>query len=324
MNLVRAEVSRLLSRRFTHIMVLGLLAVFGVTAATTLANSTRPDAGVWAAAQKTAEERRESLVRFKLNCQEKFLVDKEAAEAAFPGGCDAAGNPADVESSRYLEDAFVFEQEIGGLTVFLAIYLSFFAFVIAASFIGAEMSSGGITNLLLWRPQRSAILGAKLTALTGCVAVFSALFTALYIGTFYLIAYTSGWTGQPGVAFWADLAALGGRAVALSTAAAASAFALATLARHTAAALGIAVGYFLIWEAGARIVFEIGGMLPYDPYFLSSYLSAFVSGDLTYWHGLDGTGDLVITRLSGGMVVAGLTAVLITAAFANFRRRDLA
>lgn len=323
MNLVRAEVSRLLSRRFTHIMVLGLLAVFGVTAATTLANSTRPDDGVWATAQQTAQERRESLIQFKRNCEAEFLLDRESAEAMFPSGCDAAGDPADVRAARYLEEAFVFDQEIRGLMVFLAVYLSFFAFVIAASFIGAEMSSGGITNLLLWRPQRSAILGAKLTALTGCVAVFSALFTVLYIGTFYLIAYTSGWTGDTGVAFWGELAALGWRAVALSTAGAACAFALATLARHTAAALGIAVGYFLIWEAGARIVFEIGGLLPYDPYFLSSYLSAFVTGDLTYWHGLDGTGDLVITRLAGGMVVAGLTATLIAAAFANFRRRDL-
>ena len=41
------------------------------------------------------------------------------------------------------------------------------------------------------------------------------------------------------------------------------------------------------------------------------------------WQGLDGSGDLVITRLSGGMVLAGLTAALIGAAFANFRRRDL-
>ncbi|WP_155371985.1 ABC transporter permease subunit [Catellatospora vulcania] len=324
MNLVRAEVSRLLSRRFTLIMVIGLLAVFGVTAATTLANSTRPSDGTWAAAQKSAAERRESLVRFKANCEAAFRDDKESAEAMFADGCDAAGDPADIKAAPYLEDAFVFDQEIRGLTVFLAVYLSFFAFVVAASFIGAEMSSGGITNLLLWRPQRSAILGAKLAALTGCVALFSILFTALYVGTFYLIAYTSGWPGDTGVAFWGDLAALSWRAVALSTAGAACAFALATLARHTAAALGIAVGYFLIWEAGARIVFEIGGMLPYDPYFLSSYLSAFITGDLTYWHGLDGTGDLVITRLSGGMVVAGLTAALLAAAFANFRRRDLA
>ncbi|WP_144120421.1 ABC transporter permease subunit [Catellatospora sichuanensis] len=323
MNLVRAEVSRLLSRRFTHIMVIGLLAVFGITAATTLASSTRPGSDAWVAAEQTAAERRTSLIQFKANCEAAFRQDKEAAEAAFAGGCDAAGDPADVRPEHFLEDAFVFEQEIRGLTIFLAVYLSFFAFVIAASFIGAEMSSGGITNLLLWRPQRSSLLGAKLAALTGCVVLFSTLFTVLYVGAFYLIAYTSGWTGDTGAAFWGELLALSWRGIALSTAAAACAFALATLARHTAAALGIAVGYFLVWEAGARIVFEIGGMLPYDPYFLSSYLSAFVGGDLKYWSGLDGSGDLVITRLSGGMVVAGLTAALLAAAFANFRRRDL-
>ncbi|GAA2363656.1 hypothetical protein Cme02nite_40110 [Catellatospora methionotrophica] len=323
MNLVRAEVSRLLSRRFTVIMVIGLFAVFGITAATTLANSTRPTGDAWAAAERTAQERRNSLAQFKVTCQEAFVEDREAAEAAFRQGCDVAADASHIRPELYLEDAFVFTQEISGLTVFLAVYLSFFAFVIAASFIGAEMSSGGITNLLLWRPQRSSILGAKLAALTGCVVAFSLVFTVLYVGAFYLIAYTSGWTGDTGAAFWGELLALCGRGIALSTASAACAFALATLARHTAAALGIAVGYFLIWEAGARIVFEIGGMLPYDPYFLSSYLSAFVTGDLKYWTGLDGAGDLVITRLSGGMVLAGLTAVLTVAAFANFRRRDL-
>ena len=93
MNLVRAEVSRLLARRFAHIMVIGLLAVFGVTAATMLASSDRPDADDWSAAQQVADERRASLIQYRTNCEAAFAKDRESAEAAFPGGCDAAGDP---------------------------------------------------------------------------------------------------------------------------------------------------------------------------------------------------------------------------------------
>lgn len=321
MNLFRAELSRLLARRFSHIMLIVLVAVFGVTVATVLSSTHRPDAGTWAAADDTAASQRNSLVQWQANC-ERAKNSELAEAAAFPEDCRTR-DPNEIKSEDFLWGVFVFTHEIRGLTVFLAVYLSFFGFVLAASFVGAELSSGGITNLLLWRPQRSAVLGAKLAAVLTCVTGFAAGFTVLYVGTFYLIASGAGWVGEMPAAFWSELLTMCLRGVALSVAAAACAFALATLARHTAAALGIVVGYFLIWEAGARIVFEIVGALPYDPYFLSTYLSAFVNGDVEYWSGYDGSGDLVITQLSGGLVVAGLTAALITAAFANFRRRDL-
>lgn len=322
MNLFRAEVSRLFSRRFAHIMVIGLIAVFGITVGTVLATSKQPNAQAWADAEAAAQSQRVSLIRWQANCEQAYDTDAEAAADTFPDGCQTR-DPSEIEAEAYLWGVFVFTHEIKGLTVFLAVYLSFFGFVVAASFIGAELSSGGMTNLLLWRPKRSAVLGAKLGALLTCVGAFAIGFTVLYVGLFYLIAQVNGWVGDMDAAFVGGLMSLCLRGIAMSIAAAACAFALATLARHTAAALGIAVGYFLVWEAGARIVFEIIGALPYDPYFLSSYLAAFVNGDLRYWTGFDGSGDLEITQASGGAVIVGITAALVTAAFANFRRRDL-
>ncbi|MEV4415528.1 ABC transporter permease subunit [Catellatospora sp. NPDC049609] len=322
MNLFRAELSRLLARRFSHIMLIGMVAVFGITVATVLASSQKPTAQTWADAESAATSQRSSLLQWQANC-ERAKDSGEAEAQAFPEDCRTR-DPNEIEAEDFLWGVFVFTHEIRGLAVFLVVYLSFFGFVLAASFVGAEMGSGGITNLLLWRPQRSAVLGAKLAAVLTCVTAFAAAFTVLYVGTFYLIAVGAGWVGEAPPAFWSDLITMCVRGVAMSIAAAGCAFALATLARHTAAALGIVVGYFLIWEAGARIVFEIVGALPYDPYFLSSYLAAFVNGDLRYWQGYDGSGDLVITQVTGGIVVTALTAALITAAFANFRRRDLA
>ena len=37
--------------------------------------------------------------------------------------------------------------------------------MIGASFVGAEWNSGGMMNLLLWRPQRLKVLSTKLAAL---------------------------------------------------------------------------------------------------------------------------------------------------------------
>ena len=43
--------------------------------------------------------------------------------------------------------------------------LALFGFAVGASFVGAEWHSGGMMNLLLWRPRRLALLAQKLGAL---------------------------------------------------------------------------------------------------------------------------------------------------------------
>jgi len=50
------------------------------------------------------------------------------------------------------------------VTTFAAV-LALVAYIVGASFVGAEWSSGGMMNLLLWRPRRLQVLGTKLAVL---------------------------------------------------------------------------------------------------------------------------------------------------------------
>ena len=61
MNLVRAELERLAARRFVQLMLVLLVAAFGITAATTLANSHRPTAVEVSDAQRQAADARREL-----------------------------------------------------------------------------------------------------------------------------------------------------------------------------------------------------------------------------------------------------------------------
>ncbi|GEM_PF-6574150 len=107
---------------------------------------------------------------------------------------------------------------------------------------GGQMRLFGMMNLLLWRPKRLRVLATKLgTALAGVLTI-CADYLLVWTGAFWLIARYRGQLGEltPGV--WQSLALTGARATALALAATAVGFALASIGRHTAMALGVAVG----------------------------------------------------------------------------------
>src|SRR5262249_10116209 len=140
---------------------------------------------------------------------------------------------------------------------FLAAYLALFGFLVGSTFVGAELSSGGMTNLLLWRPKRLQVLGAKLGVLLGSVGLFSVLFSAVYVGTFYAIAQVTGYVGTVDSALVSGAGLLLVRGLGLVLIVTACAFGVATLGRHTAAALGLATAYVVVWEGGARLIMDM-------------------------------------------------------------------
>ena len=48
---------------------------------------------------------------------------------------------------------FTFAEEAEPLLYFLIAFLALFGFLVGASYIGADLNSGGVVNLLLWRPR---------------------------------------------------------------------------------------------------------------------------------------------------------------------------
>ncbi|SCL50164.1 ABC transporter permease subunit [Micromonospora peucetia] len=333
MNLVRAELERLGARRFVQLMLVLLVLAFGVTAATTLAGSHRPTAQELFDAQRQAAAARLDLERTHQLCLDR---QRGVVQADYvPDDCSEV-DPALMErapvTSDFLSGVFVFAEEAESLLYFLIAFLALFGFLVGASYIGADLNSGGVVNLLLWRPRRMTVLGTKLGTLLGGTALVSVLASAAYLGTFWLIAQVAGRPGGLDGEFWGSLGAIWGRGLLLVLLLTTVGFAVATLGRHTSAALGALAGYLVVWELGARLVMEILDVVKPERLVLSSYAAALLNGRAGFWDyrsctfsGGDSCGGEVwaLTWQPSLLLLLGLTGALTAAAFVAFRRRDL-
>lgn len=317
MNLASAELYRLIGRRFVQLMAVLLIGAFAITGATTVASSHEPT--TYELEQAESDMRRDQFQR-----AENRRLCLEVRDEAF---CDQFA-PREGRIEDYLSGVFIFAEEIEPLVYFLIAFLALFAFLVAASFIGAELNSGGMTNLLLWRPQRMVVLGTKLGTLLAAVLTVSIIASVLYIGGFWMVAKLRGFDGEVDGVFWAELIQLAGRGLVLVLFAAAVGFSLATLGRHTAAAMGVLAAYAVVWEIGARIVLEVTEADRPDRWMLASYLGGWVEGDVRFSdNGCFDSFDsctYLITWPQAGAVFAVVLAALVGTAFATFRTRDLA
>lgn len=309
MDLVRAELSRLLSRRLVRLMLFLLVVCFCLTVLVVFGKSKHPTERMWAVAREQAASAEQDRQQEYAACVNHPTRPSSACDWLRTGP---------IEPENYLYGVFNFAREIDDLVYFLTAFLAFFGFLIAASFIGSELHSGGMVNLLLWRPNRTAVLGAKLGVALGFVAVVSAVYTVIYVTGFYLLAETTGWVGRAGTSeFWINLVLLCVRGIALALVVTTVGFALATIGRHTAAALGTLGGYLIVWELGARLIVEtlnIDNNTSRDQWFLASHVIAWMSGR---------DGYSLTTFAESAMTLAVIVAAATALAFTTFRRRDI-
>jgi ABC-2 type transport system permease protein len=300
----------MLSRRFVQLMMLLLIVTFGLTVLVVLGKSKEPTEQMWAAARENAAVVERERLQDYNRCREVPNRPISACDQFLPG---------QTAPENYLYGVFNFAREIPGLVFFLTAFLAFFGFLVSASSIGSELHSGSMINLLLWRPGRTAVLGSKLGVALGFVAAVSVVSTVFYIGTFYALAASTGWIGEtdrPG--FWLDLFLLCLRGITLALVLSAIGFAIATIGRHTAAALGTLMGYVIVWELGARLVVETLNInhsnTGRDQWFLASHVIAWMSGREGY----------SLTTFADASMTLAITVTALTAlAFTSFRRRDI-
>jgi ABC-type transport system involved in multi-copper enzyme maturation permease subunit len=331
-NLFKAELHRLLSRRFVQILTGIMIAAFGITVGVTMAGSHQPTAAEWAQATAQVQESKQTYRQLYDECVVAYRPDASAIERArFPEGCSFT----EAHAEDFLWGTYVFHTSIRPLLGFLTAYLALFGFLVGATFIGAELSSGGATNLLLWRPQRTTVLATKLGVLLLAVGAFSVAFSAVYVGTFYGIAQATGYVGSVDADFMSDLALLIGRGLLLALIVTAISFGVATLGRHTAASLGLLTAYAVVWEGGARIIMQVLNTNMPDPWFLSTYVGAWMTGRIELYAHSGGTcmgygnalfcsHQYAIYWWHAALVFIAALAVLVGGAFVSFRRRDLA
>jgi hypothetical protein len=329
-NLVRAEFGRLSARRFVQIMLVLLVAAFATTLISTMISTHRPTASEVQQAEQRAGAQREQLTVERQLCEQAQLPGATPEEQArYFGGC-ARLDPASVDTGDFLPGVFSFTRSIRNLLFFLGAFLGLFGFLVGASFIGAELTSGGMTNLLLWQPQRLRVLGAKLGTLLAGVTALALVATVLYVGAFWLLARFGGHPGNQTGDFWGGLLLLCFRGFVLALVATALGFGVATLGGHTSAAVGVLAGYVVVWEIGARIVMEIVGTNRPEQWMFSSYVAAWMNGQIELW-GRNACLDTVngcnavyhLTWWHAGLVFVALLAGCVGGAFTLFQRRDL-
>ncbi|SDY09314.1 ABC-2 family transporter protein [Micromonospora pattaloongensis] len=338
MSLFKAEFRRLLKRRFVRYMTLGGLLVLIAVAVGTFATNHKIGPAEFAAAEQQAEQQYRENVRWAT--EEK----KQCEQAKASGNFDANRFPADCsqispaprdafEARWFLPSTFDFRRQFEDMITAWAAILALVAFVAGASFIGAEWSTGGMMNLLLWRPQRLRVLLTKLGALlTGLLGV--ALVTAAaWVGAFWAIASLRGTTEKTTSGVWQSFGLTGLRGLAVVLVAGAVGFALASLGRHTAMALGGALGVMVVGQFGLGIVLNMAGVTFAEAWLLPTYLLAWMQKKVVLqdWDACNATytgeckpATMEIVWQDGGTLLAVGLALTLGAALWMMRRRDVA
>ena len=122
------------------------------------------------------------------------------------------------------------------------------AWVLSASFIGAEWHAGTVATMLTWEPRRPRVLLSKVIICMVVAFVGTILFQALLLGALTPAAVLRGTTEGVNGAWFRALSGVVLRGAALASIAAGIGFSIAAIARGTAAALGVGFGYLLVVE----------------------------------------------------------------------------
>ena len=339
MNLLLAEWQRFFARRFTRIMLLFIVVLMVVIAIGIGHGSHKLTSADFANARAHAAAENAQSQQDLAACLQAQTAGTatEGTQYFMPPGVTCADEFgfADAQPAWFMPSSWVFADQGGDMILLFGGILALLGFAAGASFMGAEWSSGGMANLLLWRPRRLSLLGGKLLALLLSVLASGLVLGALWLGMLLLIAVTRGSIGHVSTSLGMSLALGGVRSLTLGLFAAVAGFAIGSIGRNTASALGVAVGYVVIVEGGGLLILKALDVTRPERFLLSRYVAAWLTKTQTI------SGTTVCTQVNAGgsqcssgadwfmrmgsaAEVGGLiAAILLVWAFGAFWRRDV-
>ncbi|MGI8535441.1 MAG: ABC transporter permease subunit [Mycobacteriales bacterium] len=331
-SLARAELRRFRSRRFIQVLLvlaaLGYALAIGFAAATAFGKTTPAQL---AAAERNIAQIVEEQNRYREQCLND--ANRPPGTEGLPAEqfCGPPNTAENFPAEQFLDkQPFILAAALpaGGLAVAAA--TAALAFVLGATYVGAEWSSRSMVALLFWEPRRLKVMRVKLGVLVGACVLLGVVSQALWWGTAIVMARTLGRTGPLPDGFYADLLAQQGRSVLLAVLTGLLGFAIANLVRNTGAALGVGFVYFAVVETAVRnirgswqewlltdnavaLILEGGNRLfLYDEGFVDERGNFVNSGR-----------ELLLTNLHGAVVLGGVTMALVALGVVLFQRRDL-
>jgi ABC-2 type transport system permease protein len=262
MSLYKAETRRLVKRRFTKLFVFcGLLVLAAVAAGVFLTNQKVSPQTVAKANAEAQAQYQQAVRETNQQIQECQAAQGTPRASNFPPKCDITPpSPSDIDPQWFMPASFDFRSKFPEMVTTLAAVLALVAYIVGASFVGAEWHSGGMMNLLLWRPRRLQVLGTKLAALLAGTTVLTVVLGAIWTAGFYAVAMARGSTAKMTSGAWQSIALMEARALGLVLVAGALGFGLASIGRHTAMALGVAIGVIVVLQFGVAAVLGLANV----------------------------------------------------------------
>jgi ABC-type transport system involved in multi-copper enzyme maturation permease subunit len=307
-RLMIAELRRIAARRLVRLTVVLALVGIAVGGIAAFAFSDSLSEEAYRERVTEAEERAEAENAQIEACLRANGVDgddeisDEVADECFPS--ESVGGVSDPRFRR---------SDLRGILQGVSAGLALVGWALGASLVGAEFASRGMTTLLTWEPRRGRVFVAKALAVLIAMTVFAFVVLALVALAMWPAVAFHG--APPGVddPTLASLAGVVGRGVALATLAAGIGFAIATIGRNTAIALGAGFGYIIVFE------YILGSTVArWRKWLLLGNVIVFVSGH-------DGSADVAgRTVVAAGVFLTAVAVTLLAAAAGAFRTRDLA
>jgi ABC-2 type transport system permease protein len=318
-RLIWSEVSRLLSRRFTGIaLIMLLLALAG--SQLVLNDALSPPSGEQLATTERAYQQ----------AHKEWVANHEQDEQ----DCRDAGAPPDgciVPEPTLVEftgSPTPFKEAAGTALKLSALLAALVVFMIAASFIGAEYSSGSITNWLTFVSRRGQVFWSKLLTVAGFAALLGVLCVTLVFDAALVVAHLHG----SRIEAVRELAEMGARSVLPVVVLAIFGFCIGLLFRHTAGAIGVLLALVVVWFVRIGPLGSLAWAQRITPWTPDGNIAAIVDHGYRYSVPVenatsDGVNlDLVehSVSLTHGVVYWSIVlGLLITCSLLIFRRRDV-
>ena len=327
MRLFRVELRRLFSRRLVVLATAGAVVVTGMLLFG-FWQSTQPMSGAERAQAQTEYER--ARADWEENGEDHLaqcLADEELERETTGRDVDFGCEDMEPKKEWFLYSAPPLEESLPGVLSGGAYQLLFLAFLVGATFTAAEASTGSLSNWLTFEPRRLRVYGSKLLAAAVGVLPVTAVLLGVVVAGAWAIAGSFGLADGMTARDWSVAAATAGRILALCAVVAAVAAALGFLLRHTAAVLGVAVGWVLVVE-----LMLSGYLERFQPWLVGKNVDGWISRGTTYFVNTcttDSTGTLceyTETSLAFGHSAAYLlvlAALLVLTGALVFRRRDV-
>jgi ABC-2 type transport system permease protein len=318
-RLIWAEATRLLSRRFTGIALIALL--LGLCGFQLVVNDAlSPLTGAQlAAAQRAYEQTHKDWVasheKYEQECRDSGNTPEECT---FPEPTLAEFSVEPTPFKEVAPTALELSTALVALVVFM----------IAASSIGAEYSSGSITNWLTFIPRRGHVFWSKLLTLVGFAALLSAVGATVMLTGALVLARLYG----SRIESLRGLAEMGARSVLAVIGLAMLGFCIGLVTRHTAGAIGLLLGYIIFWFLRMGILGEQAWTQRITPWTPEANLAAIVDHGFAYSVPVERvTSDGVdidyvehaVSLTHGAVYWSILLVLLVMGSFLIFRRRDV-